>query len=200
MKEAGTEEKILKAAREVFTQKGMHGARMQEIADRAGINKALLHYYYRSKDQLFVAIFQDILKDMIPRLIPIFVAKVPLEVKVYKLADIYIEFLKKNQDLPLFVLYELQQNPERLTSHFNLNKLDHFKVIQQQLDEEAAKGNIRPIQLPHFIMNLMAGMVFPFVAKPLFKTILEISQEDFELLMEQRKTEFPKFIMNALKP
>lgn len=200
MKEEGTEEKILKAAREAFTQKGMHGARMQEIADKAGINKALLHYYYRSKDQLFLAVFQSILGEMIPKLFPVFISDLSLEDKIYKLTDIYIEFLKKNQDLPLFVLFELQQHPERLVSNMNLKSLNQFEKIQKQLDEEAEKGNIKPIKLPHFIANFISMMVFPFVARPMMKTVLQINQDQYEQLMEERKTEIPRFMINALKP
>jgi AcrR family transcriptional regulator len=200
MDEQGTEVKIKKAARKVFTQKGMYGARMQEIADKAGINKALLHYYYRNKDQLFVAVFQDIVKEIFPKLFPVFNAPLPLEVKVYKLADIYIDFLKKNPDLPLFVLFELQQNPDRLVNTMKLNMMDHIVSIQQQLEDEIKKGNIAPIRLSQFIMNLLSMMVFPFVARPLISKILEVDPEAYDALMEERKTEIPRFIMNALKP
>ena len=66
-RDVSTEQKIREAARKVFQAKGMHGARMQDIADTAGINKALLHYYFRSKDQLFEAIFKEALQQLIPK-------------------------------------------------------------------------------------------------------------------------------------
>ena len=122
MEEQTTEEKIKEAARKVFITKGMTGARMQEIADLAGINKALLHYYYRSKEQLFNAIFEDVLKDMLPGLFGIVNSDLPLEVKVYQLADKYMEFFSKRPEMPLFVLNELQRHPKELIERLHLQK------------------------------------------------------------------------------
>ncbi|MAE86309.1 MAG: TetR family transcriptional regulator [Flammeovirgaceae bacterium] len=200
MEEQSTEDKIKEAARKVFITKGMTGARMQEIADLANINKALLHYYYRSKEQLFHAIFDDIIQDMLPGLFSILNSRVPLEVKVYQLADKYMEFLSKRPELPLFVMNELQRHPDQLIQRLNLNKGIDFTVLKEQLEEEYQKGNIREITVEMFILNLISLLVFPFAGRILFKSIAQMEESSFAQFMELRKTEVPKFVMNALRP
>lgn len=199
MEELTTEGKIVAAAREVFVRKGMNGARMQEIADKAGINKALLHYYFRNKDQLFSAVFKEIIKQLLPQLFQIFKSDLPLEVKVYQVCEKYIDFLKEHRELPLFVLYEMQRDPESLFQNLPLKSIVDFEPLKDQLLSEAEMGNIHPISLEHFMMNIISMMLFPFVAKPMFERIMSIDDDHYDQIMEKRKTEVPRFIMNALK-
>ena len=109
-----TEGKILDAAKKVFTKKGMYGARMQEIADEAGINKALLHYYFRSKDKLFDAIFHEAFHDFVPRAFKSFKSEMPFEDKLSLFVSNYIDIIIENPYLPLFIINEINQKPERL--------------------------------------------------------------------------------------
>jgi AcrR family transcriptional regulator len=200
VKKISTEEKIKMAAKKVFMAKGRAGARMQEIANEAEINKAMLHYYFRSKDQLFHAVFTDLVKDMMPKLFSIFNRDLPLEVKIYKVVELYIDFLSEYPELPLFILGELQANTEDLINQLEISQHADFTVIEKQLNEEFEKGNIRQIDAPQFMLNLMSMMVFPFVARPIFQNVLNVSQDQFTQLLQTRKTEVPKFIMNALRP
>ena len=194
-----TEEKIVSAAREIFVKKGMSGARMQEIADKAGINKALLHYYFRNKDQLFSAVFQEIIKQLLPQLFHIFKSDLPLEVKVYQVCEKYIDFLKEHRELPLFVLSELQRDPVSLFKRLPLESIVDFEPLKEQLKSEAENGNIHPISLEHFMMNVISMMLFPFMGKPMFERIMGIEDDRYDQILEERKTEVPRFIMNALK-
>ena len=109
-----TEEKIFEAATDVFVEKGMDGARMQDIADHAGINKALLHYYYRTKDQLFNAVFEKIAGQMFRKFAPVMDEKLSLEEKIRFFFREHINFMKKNPRLPVFILHELNRNPSRI--------------------------------------------------------------------------------------
>lgn len=199
MDDAKTEEKILTAAKKTFLQKGMTGARMQEIADAAGINKALLHYYFRNKELLFRAVFHATIGEMIPKLFGILFEEAPLEVKVYQLADKYIDFLIENKQLPLFVLSEIQRDPAQIFGKLDFKSIAPFEQLQAQLDKEAAAGNIIKITAHQFIMNFVSMAVFPFVAKPLIQQVMDMPDKAFSLMMENRKKELPRFFMNALR-
>lgn len=111
-RDQSTEEKILLAARKVFLNKGMDGARMQDIADEAGINKALLHYYFRSKDKLFEHIFLEVASSMLPRIFTIFQSDDPLFVKIEKFCETYISQEIKTPYVPIFILNEVNRQPQ----------------------------------------------------------------------------------------
>ena len=198
MDESSTEEKIKEAARKVFMKKGKTGSRMQEIADQAGINKALLHYYYRSKDQLFNAIFEELLAGFMPQLFAVLNSDVPLEVKVYQATEKYITFLSVHKELPLFILGEIQQNPARLAERMQVKK-SRFSVLDLQLKEEISAGKLRPVSLEMFIMNMISLLVFPFVSRELFQHIMDLEEDQFDHFMEERKKAVPKFFMDALR-
>ena len=106
-----TEEEILNAAKEVFQQKGMAGARMQEIADKAKINKALLHYYYRSKQLLFEAVFKNAFRLLAPQIGKVLNDDTELFDKIRNFTDSYVSFVIKHPYLPNFVTQELNSNP-----------------------------------------------------------------------------------------
>lgn len=199
MNEQSTEDKIREAARKVFIRDGMSGARMQEIADEAGINKALLHYYYRSKEQLFNAVFEEVLKNFVPRLFETLNSDLPLEVKVYQIAERYTHMLLEHREMPIFILTELQRHPERL-----LNKLPAgrrvFSKLENQLKEEAAQGKIQEIPLEMFVINLISMMVFPFAAKSLYKEVMGMTDQEYLDFVKARMLFVPKFFMNALRP
>jgi AcrR family transcriptional regulator len=200
MEAQSTELKILDSARTVFMKKGMAGARMQEIADHAGINKALLHYYYRNKEQLFRAVFREILKSLLPQLFAIFRSDLPLEVKVYQLAEKYIDFLSKHREMPLFVLNELQRDPKQLFEHLDIKGYFKLDDVQIELDKEVEKGTITPISAKQFMMNIISLMVFPFAARPMFENVFGIDGPEYQEFLNERKTLIPRFIMNALRP
>ena len=199
MNEVNAEIKIKEAARKVFLKKGMAGARMQEIADEAGINKALLHYYYRNKEQLFASVFQEIIKEFLPALTSILNGELPLEVKVYQVAEKYIDFLSVHPELPLFVLGELQRHPEMLIKKLEIQGGLNFDNLKDQLKSEVEAGNIRPISFEDFLMNLVSMLVFPFAGKYLFLAVTQMDNEDYSDFINRRKTEVPKYMMNALR-
>ena len=119
--DVNTEQKILESARNIFHKKGLSGSRMQEIADKAGINKAMLHYYYSSKDKLFDAVFQEAIKRIFPELSKLLNEEMPLFEKIIYFSDKYISLLQQNVYLPSFVMNEMNQNPERFKKSFLKN-------------------------------------------------------------------------------
>lgn len=184
--EAGTEQIVRNAARKVFTQKGFDGARMQDIADEAGINKSLLHYYFRSKDKLFETIFKEALGTLLPPVVSILVSDLPLFKKISHFTDQYIDILLRNPDIAGFVFHELKMNPHRLLGTLSLTGID-LSVISHQLQQEAKAGKIRAVETAHFIANLISMCVFPFIARPVFMGLLAMGEEDFDHFIEERK-------------
>ncbi len=193
-----TEEKILEAAKKVFIQKGMYGARMQEIANEAGINKALLHYYFRSKDQLFEAIFQEAFTEFIPKAFSVFHSKKPFEEKLKLFVSNYIDVLTANSYLPIFMLNEINQNPDRLGHMVNMMGIVRDKVsVELKINEE--EGRYRAMDTVQ-LLSLVIGMtLFPYLAKPIIKGAFSLDNETFHAFLEERKILIPEIILNYLK-
>lgn len=198
--EKSTSDKILAAAKVVFMTKGMAGARMQDIANEAGINKALLHYYFRNKEQLFEVIFEQATHDLFPRINQIIDSDLPLFKRIELFCEEYITVMTENPYLPMFVMYEMHQNPERFirkmwTKHDAPRPGKFLEVIEKEIQ----KGTIKKISPLHLLMNMLSLTIFPFVGKPLFQFNLKIDELQYRAIMEQRKTEIPRFIIDAIK-
>lgn len=196
-----TEQKILEAAKIVFIKKGFDGARMEDIAKQADINKALVHYYFRSKENLFEQIFDTFAAQILPNITLVMESEGSIYDKIEVFIHNYIEFFMKNPDLPIFVLTEINRNPDRVIAM--LNNTQNFPKMQQfigQLMVEVQLGKVKPINPIHFFLNMMSLCVFPFVAKPMIKTMINLSEEDFQTILNQRKQEVTRFIFDAIKP
>jgi TetR/AcrR family transcriptional regulator len=195
-----TEEKIFEAATDVFVEKGMDGARMQDIADRAGINKSLLHYYYRTKDHLFNAVYEMIAGQMFKKFAPVFDENLSLEEKIRFFLREHIAFMQKNPRLPSFILNEIHRNPERirkLIQSTDINKL--WTTLEAQHMEELKRYNITKENLPQFMTTIAGMSVFPFAAKPIIASIMGKMGYNFDQYIEERKEYAADFVINALK-
>jgi AcrR family transcriptional regulator len=198
--EKSTEEKILVAAKKVFISKGMSGARMQDIADEAGINKALLHYYFRNKEKLFEVIFLEAAQKLFPAINVVFESDIPLFQKLERFCEEYITVMSENPYLPLFVLNEINQDPETfLTKIWGKQNLPRPKKFLEQIEKEIKKGTIKRVSPLQLLMNLISMTIFPFVAKSMFQFNLHLDELQFRTIMEQRKKEIPKFIIDSIK-
>lgn len=198
-KDENTEEQILDAAKSVFQTKGMDGARMQEIADKAGINKAMLHYYYRSKQLLFEAVFKNAFSLLAPQLNAILNDDSSIEEKIKNFTSNYISFIIKHPYLPNFIIQELNRNQDfilKLKDNKGFPNLDKFK---NQVNDEVGKGIIKPISGEQLFINILALSIFPFVAKPLIMALTNSDKKAYNQLLEDRKTEVAHFIINSIK-
>ncbi|WP_147678742.1 TetR/AcrR family transcriptional regulator [Algibacter pacificus] len=198
-KDENTEEQILEAAKNVFQSKGMDGARMQEIADKAGINKAMLHYYYRSKQQLFEAVFKNAFSLLAPQLSAVLNDDSSIEDKVKNFTSNYISFIVKHPYLPNFIIQELNRNPDfilKLKDNPSFPNLEKFKI---QVNYEVENGIIKPISAEQLFINILALNIFPFVAKPLIMAFTKADDDAYKTLIEDRKTEVANFIINSIK-
>jgi TetR/AcrR family transcriptional regulator len=188
-----TEEKILRAAEAVFLKKGMDGARMQDIATEAGINKALLHYYFRSKEKLFNAIFTTTFQQFIPRMDAALQTSSRPEELFKKLADLYIELLSNKPYLPLFILAEINREPkqinELLIQRLNLDRI--IPMIREKVRQELG-DTVDPTQI---IVSIISAILFPFIARPLLTPILfNTHPDEFDAFIRERKAFLPIYI------
>lgn len=197
-----TQEKILQSAREIFFKQGYAGGKMQDIADAAGINKALLHYYFRTKEKLFEVIFLDAFSKFVPQIHLIFETEGPFLEKIENFIRIYITFLSSHSAIPLFVINEINKDPEAFAQKMFGGKSSPFPIqkLFSLINKEIEHGNIIEIAPQHLLINMISLCVFPFLAKPLMYRVMGLSEKQFEVILEQRKIEVFVFIKNALRP
>ncbi len=198
-KDIDTETGILNAAKNIFQRKGMDGARMQEIANEAGINKALLHYYYRSKQLLFEAVFKSAFKLLAPQLNKVINDDTDIFEKISNFTDSYISFVIKHPFLPNFIIHELNRNPDFVKKLMQDELFPDLKKFTKQIDDCVANGIIKPINAEQLFINIIALNIFPFIAAPLIKGFINANEDTYKKIMEQRKTEVADFIINAIK-
>ena len=192
------ESNILNAAKEIFERKGMAAARMQEIADEAGINKAMLHYYYRSKQLLFEAVFKSAFSTLAPQLNEIINAENSLFDKIRNFTNNHVTFVVNHPYLFNFIIQELNRDPDFIEKLFS-EKLPNIQKFRDQVDKKIKEGRIIPIKAEHLFINILALNIFPFIASPLLKGFLKTDDHAYRQLMEERKTEIADFIINSIK-
>lgn len=195
MEELTTEQKIVEAARKIFTQKGYAATKTRDIAEEAGINLALLNYYFGSKENLFKLIVTEKFEDLFGLISPILSNKdITLEEKIQALVRNYTKLLIENEDLPIFVLNELKNNGS-IFDHI----LQQARTISQPIIDEQLVSNAHTISTPDFIMNIVSLTIFPFIAKPLFIASGLLKEEEFLQFIHNREKLIPEWIFAILK-
>ena len=193
-----TEAMILQAARKVFIEKGLEGTRMQEIADEAGINKALLHYHFRSKDKLFRAVFIEAFQKFLPQIGSFIGSQSSVMDKLETFITTYINTIIENPFIPGFVLHELTRDPQSLAELLK-SRAPMVPAFLDQIREEIEAGNLKPFDPKQIIINTLALCIFPFVARPITQTIFfENNADAYNQFLEGRKTEVFNFIKSAI--
>lgn len=198
-----TENVILDAAMKVFTRRGFAGARMEEIAKEAGINRALLHYYFRDKETMFNLIFETRFKEFFSGIARILSSDLPLFEKIRQMISHEIDTLTKHPDIPRFVIMEVANQPERLIQYgqkMGFNPRQLLTNFTQQVDNAIENKEIISIDSRQLLMNVMSTCIYPFVAKPIIKTMMQMDEHSFASLMESRKKDLYDFIVKAITP
>lgn len=203
-----TEERILEAAHAVFVRRGTAGARMQEIAHEAGVNQALLHYYFRSKERLAEAVFRRAASELLPRVIDVLGSDATLEDKVARVVELELDHLLRAPFLPGYLISELHHHPERVPqlisaiTGLSLGDISSkvFVKLQAQIAARVEAGTLHPITPDQFVVNLLALCVFPFAARPMLMALLGIDRQGFERFIGRRRTELIPFFLKALRP
>ena len=200
MEVLSSEEKIIQAARRVFVSKGYAGARMQDIADEAGINKALLHYYFRSKENLFEVIFREAFDTLIPRVVELFREDIDFFDKIRGLTQAYITMAMENPYIPLFVLHQMHTDPGQFKKSFGMIAR---RIPLQQFREEIGKavreGIIKPVEPHQLMMHILSLCLFPFIARPMFQMVMQLTDAQFRAMAEARKEGVAEFIIQSIR-
>jgi AcrR family transcriptional regulator len=197
--DTSTEQKIKEAARKVFLKKGYAAARTRDIAEEAGINLALLNYYFRSKEKLFDLIMMENIAHFIKGVKEILGNEKTLLADKHELiVSYYIDMLSQFPDLPLFILSELRANPDKLVERMGVKeflfKSPYFKQLKETLKKSGK--NINPL---HYFVNTIALIVFPFIASPIVRNLAELKSEEYISMMQERKKLIPQWIEATLK-
>ena len=203
-----TEQRILDAAHTVFIRAGTAGARTQEIAREAGVNPALLHYYFRSKERLAEAVFKRAAGQLLPAVIRILASDAELDDKVRQVVKVELDHLLKVPYLPGYILSELTHHPERapqLIAAVTGEVPDEIgarvrSVVSAQIAALVRKGTMHPIAPDQFVANLLALCVFPFAARPMLMVLFGIDQAGFEQFIDRRRADLAPFFLRALRP
>lgn len=200
IEDANTEAKILDAAKTVFMKYGLYGARMQDIADTAGINKALLHYYFRNKEKLFDAVFEGALEKYFEQMTVISDVSLPLQERLNRYIDNMFEFYTEYPQMSMFIIKEISVNPEMFKLKVEQLKSTRGSTLVPALRLAIENGEIDELDPVVFLINLHSLCAYPFLASPLFKVMMNKMGEpwssDSQEKIKQSVKDFVSFKFN----
>ena len=192
--DGSAEEKIKEAARKLFTEKGFDAVKTRDIAAEAGINLALLNYYFRSKQKLFDIIMIENFEQFIQQLIPVFGDEsLSLDERLEQITTRYIDMLKSNPGLPFFIMSEMRNDSSKLLSMRN-KMMTVRNGFVSQIENTIQKKGIKPLHTAHLMMNFMGLIIFPFISQPMLMNINGLSKKEFDALMDERKKLVPVWL------
>lgn len=185
VRDTGTEQLIKDTAKRIFLSEGRVHATTQDIADDAGVNRSLVHYYFRSKDLLFDQVLDEAKTDLKHILDSVLKSDLPFKDKIKKFIDVFMEETLKYPFRELFIITETNRN----TGLPKVEDIDHaqIKYFIDEIKLEMEKGTIKPIDPRQWLMNLFSLMAYPVLAGSLNKSFLKIGNAEFTRLMKQRK-------------
>jgi AcrR family transcriptional regulator len=198
--DTNTESRIKTAARIVFHKKGFAATRTRDIAEEAGLNLALLNYYFRSKEKLFELVMLETLSAFLLNLGTVVNdPATTLEKKIELIAAKYIDTFALEPEIPLFIMSELRSHGADIFDKLPTASTILQSVLIRQFKESVRGGKIAEANPLHFLMNTMGLIIFPFVASPMLKKIAALSDTQFDKLMQERKKLIPVWIKAAMK-
>ncbi len=197
--DGSAEQKIKEAARKLFTEKGFDAVKTRDIAAEAGINLALLNYYFRSKEKLFDIVMVENFEQFIQQLIPVFGNEsLTVEERFVQITTRYIEMLKANPDLPFFIMNQMRGDSSKLLAvREKMTKVR--EAFLQNIGKNMAGGKVTQTNIAHFMMNYMGLIIFPFIARPMLMKVNNLSKKEFDDLMEERKALVPLWLNAIMK-
>ena len=207
-RDGDTEQRILDAAHAVFVRRGTAGTRMQEIAAEAHVNQALLHYYFRNKEQLAQAAFERAAKGFMPAVVQVIASDGDLEEKVRRVVSLELDHLSRAPYLPGYIIGEVTHHPERaaqlIAAVTGLAPKDLgprvLGALRRQIEARVEMGAMRPIAPESFVVNLMALCIFPFAVRPMIKAMLGLDDRRVGQFITRRRRDLPAFFLGALRP
>ena len=200
--ETNTGQAILKAAEELFLEQGFEQTTTKQIAQRAGCNQALLHYYYRTKDNLFVQIFEEKVKFIATHFLDINLTAQTLEERISQMVELHFELFRKNPRLVPFLLKEVLSDPVRVAPILDKIKqymVKIFGIIDEALHEEIEKGAARPVSTLIVILTLVSLDMAPFIIAPVLQRVLDLTDEQLDEQLDKRKPEVVEILLRQIR-
>ncbi|WP_420438186.1 TetR/AcrR family transcriptional regulator [Candidatus Palauibacter sp.] len=199
-----TEQRIFDAALTVFARKGRDGARLQEIADHAGINRALLHYYFRTKNQLYEAVFEHGCRQFMTGLSQSLRAEQGFEDSLRTFVYGYIDYIYEHQEMARLMLNECLCGGGVLERHLTAAIAAREEVpgllLEDRLRSAMEAGEIRDVDLRHTLLTIISACLFPFVALPTVRLFHSRAVEDFDRFVQERKSHIVDLLLEGLRP
>jgi AcrR family transcriptional regulator len=196
-----TRDRILDAADRVFTRKGTASGRTQEIADEAGVNKALVHYYFGTKAALADAVFARALGMLVPRIFGILAdPERGIEQKVPAIVKEQIDFQSAHPYLAGYMVAELHASPDRIARLMGAHGRVPLDVLRRQLQEGARAGKLRRMSPEQFVASMMGLLLFPFAIRVALCELLDFDSRRWQAFLDERRRHLPDFVMAGLKP
>jgi len=194
------EDKIKQAALRVFIQKGSANCTSREIAKEAGMNVALVNYYFRSKSKLFAIIFESVMQEFLKSMIQVFSSDIPIREKIRLLIEREFEFLSQHPDIPNFVLNELARNPEAIQGILPLLKMVNESGVFAEAQKLQSSGEMRKMDIVQITLLIMSNCQYPFMAQPLMKVIHGVSPAKYKKHLIDHKTHVVNMVLGYLFP
>jgi AcrR family transcriptional regulator len=195
-----TESRILKVATAVFLQKGKHGARMQEIAERAGTNKALLYYYFRSKDRLYQRVFEIEFSRFQEGLEQSLVRSDDIGQSLRNFIDAYIDQMSRNPRLVNFILWEIRQGGGGASEFFERQIVRRKLALIEIIERAVRLKAIRPVDPAYLVMSIISMCVYPFVARPVLARVFPDLHVSSPMFLEKHKAEVFRLLWEGIGP
>lgn len=198
--QAQTEQLIKKTAKKVFFQKGFLDATTQEIADEAGVNRALIHYYFRSREQLLDTLIEESVREKKEKIRAILTSSLTFREKIAQYIDVMIDRGIEYPYMENFLITEMARKPEQMKILCAVDKIKSSDLIKKELEEEIATGRVAPVTAQHFMINLSSMCAYPVIAKPIFQMVHGMSDSDYKKFLLERKQVIYTSIFNEPLP
>lgn len=178
------ERRIIETAKQLFVENGFDKTSMSDIAAQIGINRPTLHYYFRTKEKLFQAVFGEIIAKILPHVQSIFNQNIPFFERLERVVDIYLEVFLENPMVPRFIVNEIHRDLSHLVGSMRELSLDNYIIeIGKVIDAEMEQGNIKRVPMQMMFLTLYSQLVFPFLTKRLTMWLFSENEEDFKAFL-----------------
>ena len=196
------EQQILEAAEREFLEKGYDGARTTSIAKSAGVTHAMLHYYFRTKEQLFERFIDKKMSEVVPLLTHLFGnSDLPLVERIEKTISVHFDFVATNPDLPRFLINEILPYKERCDLFYSkvANFLYFFNNLQREVNEAAARGEVEQFNVLLLFQSVLSLNIFPSLMANMIENLMSNNRQSMKEIFAQRKAENIELIMRRIK-
>lgn len=197
------ESRIIEAAKLMFVQRGYEATKMGDIATEVGISRTAMHYYFRTKEMLFEAIFSQLMGLLLPNIDMIMRENTGIMEKLPKIITLYLSTLQANPLFPIFVINELHRAPEHLYQAILKDPARIMPIVRlrRQMEEEMEQGLLKKIPVIYVVSTLMGLLIFPLLARnPLTAIFMDGDDEQFQTFLSERKPFVIDVMRRLLEP